>query len=156
MWGNVGECWEPFRGRYTQKQKLPLGGGSSALLCTICRGHRDAKIEELTGQALALKNTDPGGAARVLTWLKGIGIPTASAVLAVADPKLFGIVDFRVWDVLRRWQPTRFPSKDRGHWPIRYFLRCLVTMRELAQASGLSCREVDMALWQMDKEVGVW
>jgi hypothetical protein len=29
-------------------------------------------------------------------------------------------------------------------------------MRELARTGGLSCREVDMALWQMDKARDDW
>jgi adenine-specific DNA glycosylase len=108
----------------------------------------------VTGKALALKKTDPGHAARLLAELKGIGIRTASAVLAVADPQSFGVVDYRVWNTLHRWQPERFPSRSKDYWPVERFLSCLEAIRELARISDLSCREVDMALWQIDREFG--
>jgi thermostable 8-oxoguanine DNA glycosylase len=110
-------------------------------------------VKQVSGGALFLKDIDHGQAVRLLDELKGIGIRTASAVLAVVDPQNFGVVDYRVWNTLHRWQPDRFASQNRDYWPIDRFLFCLEAIRELAQATGLTCREVDMALWQMDKDV---
>lgn len=110
------------------------------------------EVHRLSGKALARKDNDPSQAAGLLTELWGIGIPMASAVLAVVDPQNFGLVDFRAWATLRRWRPDRFPPKHERYWTVKYYLHCLETMRELAEVSGLSCREIDMALWQMDRE----
>jgi thermostable 8-oxoguanine DNA glycosylase len=109
-------------------------------------------VHRVTGKALARKDRDPGQAGGLLAELWGVGIPTASAVLAVVDPQNFGLVDVRVWATLRRWRPDRFPSKHERYWAVKYYVCCLETMRELAQVSELSCREIDMALWQMDRE----
>ena len=109
-------------------------------------------VKVVTGEAFAIRDREPGRAACRLTEVYGIGIPTASTVLTVFDPGQFGIVDFRVWNTLRLWRPDRFPAKSEGYWPIKHFICCLEAMRELARDSGLSCREIDMALWQMDRE----
>jgi thermostable 8-oxoguanine DNA glycosylase len=110
------------------------------------------EVHRLSGKALAQRDRDPARAAGLLTELWGIGIPMASAVLTVVDPQNFGLVDVRAWATLRRWRPDRFPSKHERYWTVKYYVHCLETMRELAQISALSCREIDMALWQMDRE----
>lgn len=118
----------------------------------LVRKNSVQRVRDVTQEALALMATDPGCAVATLDRLHGVGIPTASVVLTVVDPQNFGIVDVRVWDSLRRWQPARFPEKHTSYWSVKHFLCCLEAMRELAQASSLTCREVDMALWQLDKE----
>ena len=106
-------------------------------------------VEKVTGLALDLKRIYPGYAVNLLTILRGIGLPTASAVLAVADPHNFGIIDIRAWQTLSQWRSERFPWKEYSAFSVKEFICYLKTIRELARASGLSCREVDMALWQM-------
>jgi len=109
-------------------------------------------VEKVTGLALNLRTAYPDYAVNLLTILKGVRVPTASAVLAVADPYHFGIIDVRAWRTLSQWQPERFPWKESSAFSDKEFVRYLKTIRELARSSGLSCREVDMALWQMAGE----
>ncbi len=106
-------------------------------------------VKEVTRSAIVLMDTHPDYAVSLLTVLHGIGPPTASAVLTVADPRNFGIIDVRAWRTLSRWQPERFPRRERSGFTAREFLCYLETIRHLAKDSGLSCREVDMALWHM-------
>jgi len=106
-------------------------------------------VEEVTGLALSLKDDHPDYAADLLTVLRGVSLPTASTVLTVVDPQHFGIIDIRAWNSLSRWRPSEFPRKRQGAFSLKEFVRYLGTIRALAQESGLSCREVDMALWQM-------
>jgi hypothetical protein len=109
-------------------------------------------VEKVTRLALSLKDEHPAYAAHLLTVLRGIGLPTASTVLTVADPQHFGIIDIRAWTALNRWRPEVFSKKEQGTFSRGEFMRYLTTIRALAQESGLSCREVDMALWQKGEE----
>ncbi len=57
--------------------------------------------EEL--QALSAKAFGaPGEARRILHLfrLRGVGIPVASAFLALTDPERYGVIDIRVWQLL--------------------------------------------------------
>jgi len=110
-------------------------------------------IEGVTGLALSLKDEHPDYAADLLTVLKGVSLPTASTVLTVVDPQHFGVIDIRAWNSLSRWRPSEFPRKRQGAFSLKEFVRYLGTIRALAQESGLSCREVDMALWQVSREM---
>lgn len=109
-------------------------------------------VEGVTGLALSLKDEHPDYAADLLTVLRGVSLPTASTVLTVVDPQHFGIIDIRAWNSLTRWRPEKFPAKMQSAFTLKEFIRYLETIRVLAQKSGLSCREVDMALWQMGGE----
>jgi len=140
------------RGYLLVKELYAIARWKSPRRAELVHHNSSQKIRQVTAKTLALKDTDPGRAVSLLDGLQGIGIPTASAVLTVVDPRNFGIVDVRVWKTLHRWRPDRFSPEHGNYWPVRDFERYLKTIRELARSSGLSCREVDMALWQMDRE----
>lgn len=140
------------RGYVLPSELYKIARWKSPRRAELVRLNQAQSVRKLTGRAFTLKDTDPGRAASLLDGLQGIGIRTASAVLAVIDPQRFGVVDYRVWNTLHRWQPDRYPPKSRNYWPVGRFLSCLEAIRELAHVSDLSCREVDMALWQIDRE----
>jgi hypothetical protein len=135
---------------YLRRQELDeIARWKSPRRAGLVQHNPEHVVEEVTRLALALKDTDPRRAIHLLTVLDGVQVPTASAVLTVADPQDFGIIDIRAWRALSSWQPDRFPWKEASSFSIEEFLRYLETVRDLAQNSGLSCREVDMALWRM-------
>ena len=76
----------------------------------------------------------------VLLSLPWIGIGIASAIIALHEPKLYGISDARSWDVL--FQQTRKSLSKRD------YLRYLVGARELAQNVGCDVLELDYILWK--------
>ena len=135
---------------YLRRQELDeIAQWKSPRRAGLVQHNPEHVVEKVTGLALALKDTDPNYAIGLLTVLSGVGMPIASAVLTVADPRNFGIIDIWAWRALSRWQPDRFSWKEASSFSVEEFLRYLETVRELAQDSGLSCREVDMALWRM-------
>lgn len=140
------------RGHILPDELYAIARWKSPRRADLVRLNQAQVVREITAEALAVKDAFPCRAASLLDRLWGIGIPTASAVLTVVDPQNFGIVDVRVWKTLHRWQPDRFSEEHGSYWPITDFERYLETIRELARSSNLSCREVDMALWQMDRE----
>jgi hypothetical protein len=89
----------------------------------------------------------PQHAMRLLVALDGVAGATASTVLTVVDPKNFGVVDIRAWQVLSRWDSQRFRWKDQGVFSAIEFGLYLDTIRKLARQANMTCREVDMALW---------
>ena len=135
---------------YTRRPELyEIARWKSPRRANLVNENPDLVVHEVTEVAITLMDCTPGYAVNVLTVLKGIGIPTASAVLAVVDPKNFGIIDIRAWRTLSQWCPNHFHWKDSSSFSAKDYLCYLKAIRELAEASKLSCREVDMALWHI-------
>lgn len=70
----------------------------------------------------------------LLAQLKGVSIPTASAILTLTDPKDYGVIDIRTWQTLYNYGVLKknpsgvgFNSKDWYHYLkiIRYYSRKL-------------------------------
>jgi hypothetical protein len=49
---------------------------------------------------------------------KGVSVPMASALLTLLDPKRYGVIDIRVWQLLHRMGT----SEEGYRTPIRLFL----------------------------------
>lgn len=78
-----------------------------------------------------------------LTALRGVGVPVASAILALADPAKYCVIDFRGWRALFGERRSSF---DIGHYK-RYLRR----VRELSVELGWSPQETDLAIWEWDR-----
>lgn len=120
----------------------------------LVKENPDDVVEAVTGVAFALMGSAPKCATKLLAVLDGVSIPTASAILTVVDPQTFGIIDRRAWGAVGQWYPGQFPEKRYYQFRASEYLRYLQKIRGLAESSGLSCREVDMALWHMGGEDG--
>jgi endonuclease III len=84
-------------------------------------------------------------AIEALDELHGVGIPMASAILAMARPEVYTVVDFRALEALGI---TKWPKTSA------YYDAYLKTCRELAQQHKTTLRTLDRALWQWSKERG--
>lgn len=82
---------------------------------------------------------------KVLSDVYGIGLPIASAILAVCYPEEFTVLDERAWNVLKKLSidglPPHYPQNPQGY--IQYCEVC----RKLAKQANLSLRDLDRALW---------
>ena len=81
---------------------------------------------------------------RTLCVLRGIGVPVASAILALVFPQQYAIIDRRNWRILTGITKTSFTVPD--------YLRYLAHLRGLAENFGFTPQQIDVALWQKDVE----
>lgn len=107
-------------------------------------GNTDAEI------ASALRfscnaQTSERSAVDTLFRLRGVGIPVASAILAMVDPNRYTIIDFRALESLGIVR-----SEDSLDFYLEYLRRC----REIAREHGVDLRTLDRALWQWSKDHG--
>jgi len=82
----------------------------------------------------------------VLTLLKGVGWPVASALLHFMLPNKYPILDFRALESLGQDVPKKY---DFEFWD-KYVKYC----RKHAKENGVTLRVLDRALWQFSKEKG--
>ncbi|MGY1825955.1 hypothetical protein [Blastococcus sp. SYSU DS0541] len=93
-------------------------------------------VQDLTETALAAPERLRH---RILALLAGVRTPTASALLMVADPKQFTVIDYRSVEALQAH------GELGPGWPgyVDYLERC----RAIAHAVGTDLRQLDRALW---------
>ncbi|MDP9180998.1 MAG: hypothetical protein M3O21_04680 [Chloroflexota bacterium] len=103
-------------------------------------------VEKLTRTALRLAD-DPELPASVpisvLTLLDGVRVPTASVILTVWHPDRYGIIDRNAWSALFNRPQVRTREFEPREYD--YYLQIL---RELADITRVTPREVDMALYR--------
>lgn len=92
----------------------------------------------------------PEARVQTLTAIGGIGLPIASAILAVCYPEEFTVLDTRAWNALVQASVDGLP----GCWPrtAAHYVQYCRACRDFARAMGLSLRELDQALWAKDWE----
>ena len=82
----------------------------------------------------------------LLCVLRGVGVPVASAVLALIFPEGYGVIDFRGW--------RQIFGEERSSYTIADYKRYLAELRHLADELGWPVQEVDLAIWEYDRRHG--
>lgn len=83
-----------------------------------------------------------------LLELKGIGIPTASAILTIVFPDKYAVIDIRCIQML-----NKLGIKIRETVTINRWLEYLKIMRNLACENNLTPRQIDQILFSMHREM---
>jgi 2C-methyl-D-erythritol 2,4-cyclodiphosphate synthase len=72
-----------------------------------------------------------------------VGVPVASAILALVFPEKYSVIDFRGWRQVFGEERTTFSVSD--------YRRYLTEIQKLAQELGWIVQEVDLAIWEYDR-----
>lgn len=82
----------------------------------------------------------------LLTNLDGVSIPTASAILTLVDPKNYGVIDIRVWQVLYLYGSAN--EKPNGtNFSLDNWLFYLNTIRSYAKKFDVTARDIERTLF---------
>jgi hypothetical protein len=101
----------------------------------------DERVKYIT--SLALSSHDEYFKITVLQLLRGVSWPTASVILAFAEPEKYSILDFRVlWSL----------GIDKENYSFDFWQEYLKEVREIAKMHKVSLRTLDKALWSYSKE----
>jgi hypothetical protein len=110
----------------------------------------DAAYRAVTEAVFKIAGPDNDYETRVrlalLCALPGVGVPVASAVLALTDPERYCVIDFRGWRTLF--------DEERASFTIGDFLRYRAKVAQIATALGWSVQETDLAIWEYDNRRG--
>lgn len=107
----------------------------------------DAAYRIATTAAFAVDEPDPDADLELkvgfLTALRGVGVPVASAILALVEPDKYCVVDFRGWRAVF--------GHRRSIFGIPQYKQYLEQVRSLAAELGWTPQETDLAIWELDK-----
>ncbi|MGC8786100.1 MAG: hypothetical protein ACP5Q1_01585 [Anaerolineae bacterium] len=82
----------------------------------------------------------------ILCCLRGVGVPVASAILALVFPEKYAVIDFRGWRQIFDEERTTFSISD--------YKQYLYEIKRLAAELGWLVQEVDLAIWEFDRVNG--
>ena len=112
------------------------------------RGLADETVRVVTKAAFGIQLQEKSLELRirtgVLTGLPGVGVPVASAILALVDPETYGVLDFRAWRQV-------FPKKKMDD-SVSGYLQYMQKIWFLVDELQWTAQEVDLAIWQYDLE----
>lgn len=88
----------------------------------------------------------------LLTKLKGVSIPTASAILTLIDPKNYGVLDIRVWQVLFLYDSVKVKPSGTN-FDFNNWYNYLMKLRYYAKKFDVSARDIERTIFIYHKKI---
>ena len=88
----------------------------------------------------------------LLTRLKGVRIPTASAILMLTDPQNYGVIDIRVWQVLYLYGSVKVNPTGRN-FNFKNWYNYLMKLRYFADKFKVKARDIERTLFSYHHEI---
>lgn len=138
------------RGYLTKKEFLDICMWKSPRPKKHYEKNTEDKIADITKRAFLI----PHEKNRIvsLTRLNGIKIPTASAILAMVYPDRYGIIDIRVWKVLRKYEEVKDNPRGMNFTPAQWY-KYLVKLRYIAKKLKKTPRIVELTMFYHSKQI---
>lgn len=110
----------------------------------------DSNVRIITKAAFAVNHTEKNFEIalklKILTTLTGVEIPVASAILTLCYPELYSVIDFR------NWRQIYNTDKKKTNYTVKEYIDYLHKIRDYANNYGITPQQMDIAIWQKDKE----
>jgi hypothetical protein len=132
------------RGAFGRAELLLMASWKSARARPHYLRNAPALVRAVSRAALAARSERARMIA--LTRLAGVSIPVASAILTLLDPRRYGVLDIRVWQLLHALDPSIGNPRGRG-FTVAQWERYLAVLRAEARRRGITPRAMEWALF---------
>ena len=112
--------------------------------------NRAARIRQVSRAALATRSERRR--IELLTSLRGVSMPVGSAILTLIDPRGYGVLDIRVWQLLFALGVVAWKPGGRG-FTARDWLHYLTRLRQHARRLRVSVRAVEYTLFRCHRRL---
>jgi hypothetical protein len=113
------------------------------------RSNSRSAIRAATRLALTIRSER--GRLEALRQLKGVSVPTASALLTLVDPRRYGVIDIRVWQLLYVVGTVRQNEAGIG-FNFKHWEQFLTVLRHFARKYGVTARDIERTLFLVHRE----
>lgn len=114
-----------------------------------CRENSATTIKKITQEVFGTRSEEKR--LELLISLKGVSVPTASAILTLTNPKRYGVIDIRVWQLLYTLGSVKNNPGGQGftfsHW--HHYLQIL---RHHAKRLRVPVRQVELTLFKFHQD----
>jgi len=138
------------RGYLTKREFLAICRWKSPRSIRHCIKNSPHRIRRQSATALASR--DERARLEALTALDGVAAPTASAILTLTDPRRYGVIDIRVWQLLFALGSVRTKPSGVG-FTFAEWRDYLAVLRLHAKQLGVSVRAVEYSLFLYHQRV---
>jgi hypothetical protein len=132
------------RGYLTRREFLTICRWKSPRAIRLCESNSTDRIRRQSATALASRSERTRFEA--LIDLHGVGAPTASAILTLTNPRRYGVLDIRVWQLLHEFGSVTTKAGGVG-FDFDDWHDYLFVLRDHARRLGASVREVEYTLF---------
>jgi hypothetical protein len=134
------------RGQFTRAEFLAMCRWKSPRAIGHCESNSHHRIRDVSRAVFATK-LEPERL-DLLIGLAGVGIPTASAILTLTDPRRYGVIDIRAWQELYHRGVVKDRPGGQGFSP-EHWLQYLRILRAEAARLGVTARQVEFSLFTL-------
>lgn len=113
------------------------------------RSNPPARIRGATRSALATRSEQRR--LECLMELNGVSVPMASALLMLLDPKRYGVIDIRVWQLLHKVGAVS-KNADGVGFSFKNWYQFLMILRYFSKKFRVSARDIERTLFIAHKE----
>jgi hypothetical protein len=113
------------------------------------KGNSAAQVRGATRRALATRSERRR--LEELVALRGVSVPMASAILMLLDPRRYGVIDIRVWQLLYGVGTVSEKSAGVG-FNFNNWYQFLMIIRHFSKKFGVSARNVERTLFIAHKK----
>jgi hypothetical protein len=136
------------RGAFTRAEFLQMCRWKSPRAQHLWRANAAARIAAVSRAVLATRSERRR--MELLTALRGVGVPMASAILTLIDPRRYGVLDIRAWQLLFAVRSVADNARGQG-FTIAQWERYLTALRAHARSLGVSARTVEYTLFEIHR-----
>lgn len=132
------------RGYLTKREFLQICRWKSPRTIRRCESNSHHRIRRQS--ATALTSGSERTRFEALTELHGVGAPTASAILTLTNPRRYGVLDIRVWQLLHELGSVTAKPGGVG-FAFDDWQRYLTILRDHAKSLGVPVRSVEYSMF---------
>ena len=132
------------RGGFTRTEFLRMCRWKSPRAIRRCERNSAARVRRVS--RAVFRTRSERRRMELLTGLSGVSVPTASAILTLADPRRYGVLDIRAWQLLFGLGRVGRKPSGRG-FALRDWLDYLGELRRHARRLGVPARTVELTLF---------
>ncbi len=138
------------RGEFSRMEFLRMCRWKSPRAMPHYARNSPARIRKVSRAALGTRSERRR--IELLTSLSGVSVPIASAILTLIDPRRYGVLDIRVWQLLFALRAVGSKPGGRG-FTARDWLHYLAELRDQARRLGVSARAVEYTLFHCHRRL---
>jgi hypothetical protein len=132
------------RGAFTREEFRRMCRWKSPRARRLWEANSAARVRAVARAALATRSERRR--MELLTSLRGVGVPIASAILTLIDPSRYGVLDIRAWQLLFAIRSVR--TNDRGQgFTIAQWEQYLSALRHHARRLHVPARTIEYTLF---------
>jgi len=134
------------RGYLTKPQLVTVCRWKSPRAIRFIRRNRDATVRRMTKAAFGTRSERKK--LDFLMRLNGVSVPMASAILMLTNPRRYGVIDIRVWQLLFKMGSVKTNPNGVG-FDFNQWYRFLKVIRYFADRYNVGARDIERTLFNV-------